>query len=65
LLVNGAYLSLTGGMNPTAFAEKPKLFLEELRKSDEANIAGPLFASNAFLPLLRKGAKKTRYIHLL
>lgn len=58
LLINGAYLSLTGGMNPTDFADKPELFLEELRKSDEANIAGPLFAINAFLPLLRKGAKK-------
>ncbi len=58
LLINGAYLSSTGGMNPTDFAEKPELFLEELRKSDEANIAGPLFAINAFLPLLRKGKEK-------
>ncbi|KAF2646816.1 NAD(P)-binding protein [Massarina eburnea CBS 473.64] len=58
LLINGAYLSSTGGMNPTDFADKPELFLEELRKSDEANIAGPLFAINAFLPLLRAGKEK-------
>ena len=58
LLINGAYLSSTGGMNPTDFADKPELFLEELRKSDEANIAGPLFAINAFLPLLRAGSEK-------
>lgn len=58
LLINGAYLSSTGGMNPTDFSEKPELFLEELRKSDEANVAGPLFAINAFLPLLRKGTEK-------
>jgi NAD(P)-dependent dehydrogenase (short-subunit alcohol dehydrogenase family) len=63
LIINGAYLSSTGGMNPTDFAEKPELFLEELRKSDEANVAGPLFAINAFLPLLRKGgAKRVTYI---
>jgi NAD(P)-dependent dehydrogenase (short-subunit alcohol dehydrogenase family) len=58
LLINGAYLSHTGGMNPTDFADKPELFLEELKKSDEANIAGPLFAINAFLPLLRAGKEK-------
>jgi NAD(P)-dependent dehydrogenase (short-subunit alcohol dehydrogenase family) len=58
LLINGAYLSSTSGMNPTDFADKPELFLEELRKSDEANIAGPLFAINAFLPLLRTGKEK-------
>jgi NAD(P)-dependent dehydrogenase (short-subunit alcohol dehydrogenase family) len=58
LLINGAYLSHTGGMNCTDFADKPELFLEELKKSDEANIAGPLFAINAFLPLLRKGGEK-------
>ncbi|KAH8701258.1 hypothetical protein GQ44DRAFT_785949 [Phaeosphaeriaceae sp. PMI808] len=58
LLINGAYLSSTGGMNPTDFADKPELFLEELKKSDEANIAGPLFAINAFLPLLRAGKEK-------
>ncbi|KAF1963828.1 NAD(P)-binding protein [Byssothecium circinans] len=58
LLINGAYLSSTGGKNPTDFTDKPDLFLEELRKSDEANIAGPLFAINAFLPLLRAGKEK-------
>ncbi|KAH7350327.1 hypothetical protein BKA66DRAFT_476579 [Pyrenochaeta sp. MPI-SDFR-AT-0127] len=58
LILNGAYLSSTGGMNPTDFANKPELFLEELRKSDEANIAGPLFTINAFLPLLRAGKEK-------
>lgn len=58
LLINGAYLTSTGGMNPTDFSEKPELFLDELRKSDEANVAGPLFAINAFLPLLRKGKEK-------
>ncbi|KAF1968643.1 NAD(P)-binding protein [Bimuria novae-zelandiae CBS 107.79] len=59
LLINGAYLSVsTGGMNPTDFTNKPELFLEELKKSDEANIAGPLFAINAFLPLLRAGKEK-------
>ncbi|KAH6332151.1 short-chain dehydrogenase Sch2-like protein [Parastagonospora nodorum] len=59
LIINGAFLSsTTGGMNPTDFAEKPELFLEELKKSDEANVAGPLFAINAFLPLLRKGTEK-------
>ena len=58
LIINGAYLSSTGGLNPTDFAEKPELFLEELRKSNEANVAGPLFAINAFLPLLRKGTEK-------
>ena len=58
LLINGAYLSSTGGKNPTDFADDPELFLEELRKSNEANIAGPLFAINAFLPLLRAGKEK-------
>ncbi|KAF2621651.1 NAD(P)-binding protein [Macroventuria anomochaeta] len=58
LLINGAFLSSTGGMNPTDFADKPELFLEELKKSVEANIAGPLFAINAFLPLLRAGKEK-------
>jgi NAD(P)-dependent dehydrogenase (short-subunit alcohol dehydrogenase family) len=58
LLINGAFLSSTGGLNPTDFADKPELFLEELRKSDEANIAGPLFTINAFLPLLRAGKEK-------
>lgn len=58
LLINGAYLSSTGGMNPTDFANQPELFLHELKKSDEANIAGPLFAINAFLPLLRSGKEK-------
>ncbi|KZM21089.1 uncharacterized protein EKO05_0003549 [Ascochyta rabiei] len=51
LLINGTYLSSTSGLNPTDFAEQPEIFLEELRKSDEANVAGPLFAINAFLPL--------------
>ena len=45
-------------MNPTDFADKPEFFLEELKKSDEANVAGPLFAINAFLPLLRAGKEK-------
>lgn len=45
-------------MNPTDFADKPELFLEELKKSDEANVAGPLFAINAFLPFLRAGKEK-------
>jgi NAD(P)-dependent dehydrogenase (short-subunit alcohol dehydrogenase family) len=58
LVINGAYLTHTGGMNCTDFADKPELFLQELKKSDEANIAGPLFAINAFLPLLRKGGEK-------
>jgi NAD(P)-dependent dehydrogenase (short-subunit alcohol dehydrogenase family) len=59
LILNGAYLSSsTAGMNPTDFADKPELFLEELRKSDEANVAGPLFAINAFLSLLRAGKEK-------
>lgn len=58
LIINGAFLSSTGGMNPSDFADKPELFLEELNKSTEANIAGPLFAINAFLPLLRAGKEK-------
>lgn len=58
LLINGAFLSSTGGLNPTDFADKPQLFLDELKKSDEANVAGPLFAINAFLPLLRAGKEK-------
>ncbi|KAH7110121.1 hypothetical protein B0J11DRAFT_499399 [Dendryphion nanum] len=58
ILINGAFLSSTGGMNPTDFADKPELFLEQLRRSDEANIAGPLFTINAFLPLLRAGKEK-------
>lgn len=63
LLINGAYLSSTGGMTPTDFALNPSLFLSELHKSNEANIAGPLFAINAFLPLLRAGeGKRVTYI---
>ena len=58
LLINGAFLSSTGGMNPTDFADKPEFFLKELQKSVEANIAGPLYAVNAFLPLLRAGKEK-------
>ncbi|CAI6330934.1 unnamed protein product [Periconia digitata] len=63
LVINGAYLSSTGGMNPTDFAHNPTLFLDELHKSDQANVAGPLFAINAFLPLLRAGnGKKVTYV---
>ncbi|KAK3214270.1 hypothetical protein GRF29_28g2536094 [Pseudopithomyces chartarum] len=58
LIINGAYLSPTGGKNPTDFTSNPAFFLEELNKSNEANIAGPLFAINAFLPLLRAGKEK-------
>jgi NAD(P)-dependent dehydrogenase (short-subunit alcohol dehydrogenase family) len=59
LIINGAFLSsTTGGMNGTDFLDKPELFLEELKKSNEANIGGPLFAINAFLPLLRAGKEK-------
>ena len=56
LLINGAYLSFsTGGMNPTDFADKTDLFLTELNNSNIANVAGLLFAINAFLQLLRAG----------
>jgi NAD(P)-dependent dehydrogenase (short-subunit alcohol dehydrogenase family) len=59
LIINGAYLSTsTSGKNPTAFVDRPELFLEELRKSIDANVAGPLFAINAFLHLLRAGKEK-------
>lgn len=59
LLINGAYLSTsTQGMNPTDLTNKPELFLTELDKSNTTNVAGPLFAINAFLPLLRKGKEK-------
>ena len=58
LIINGAYLSPTGGKNPTDFTSNPAFFLEELNKSNEANVAGPLFAINAFLPLLRAGKEK-------
>ncbi|PTD05053.1 putative oxidoreductase [Fusarium culmorum] len=59
LLIVGAYLSLsTSGMTPTDFADKPELFVSEMRKSDEANVAGTLFAINAFLPLLHAGKEK-------
>lgn len=63
LLIKGALLSSMGGMNPTDFAEKPELFLEELRKSNEANITGPLLAINAFLPLLCAG-KENRVTYI-
>lgn len=59
LLINGAYLSTsTQGINPTEFTNQPELFLTELDKSNTANVAGPLFAINAFLALLRKGKEK-------
>ena len=58
LIINGAYLSSTGGLNPTDFTNDPELLLQELKLSFEANVAGPLFAINAFLPLLRTGKEK-------
>ena len=59
LLINGAYLSSsTQSMDPTDFTNNPDLFLAELDKSNATNVAGPLFAINAFLPLLRKGKEK-------
>jgi hypothetical protein len=39
LVINSTYLSCRGGRNCTNFADKPKLFLEEPRKSDEAKIS--------------------------
>ncbi|KAF3008407.1 hypothetical protein E8E13_001462 [Curvularia kusanoi] len=57
LIINGAYISEANQV-PTEFSDKPELFLSEFLKSAEVNVAGPLFAINAFLPLLRKGAEK-------
>jgi NAD(P)-dependent dehydrogenase (short-subunit alcohol dehydrogenase family) len=63
LIINGAYLSPTSGLNGSDFTTQPELFLSELRKSTDANVAGPLFAINAFLPLLRAGkGKRVTYI---
>lgn len=59
LIVNGAFVSEdTQALSPTDFIGKENLFKDDLTKSFMTNVAGPLYAINAFLPLVRAGAAK-------
>ena len=59
LIVNGAFVSEdTRALSPTDFIGKEKLFKDDLTRSFMTNVAGPLYAINAFLPLIRAGAAK-------
>ncbi|OCL14684.1 putative short-chain dehydrogenases/reductase [Glonium stellatum] len=59
LIVNGAYISAdTRPLSPTNFIGKEALFKDDLTKAFMTNVAGPLYAINAFLPLIRAGSTK-------
>ncbi|PVI01304.1 NAD(P)-binding protein [Periconia macrospinosa] len=59
LIVNGAYLSYdTEFITPRGFVDKEDYFLSEFQKAMHTNVAGVLFAVNAFVPLLKKSAIK-------
>lgn len=55
LIVNGAYFAPdTMPMSADQFVGKEDLFLQELKQIMQTNVAGTLFAFNAFLPLILK-----------
>ncbi|KAF2792457.1 NAD(P)-binding protein [Melanomma pulvis-pyrius CBS 109.77] len=59
LVVNGAYLSHgTAFMKPSDYVGKEQYFLEEFNASMTANVAGVMFAINAFIPYVLKSSIK-------
>lgn len=59
LIINGAYQSpSTAGLTPIAFASQPDLLRTDMEQSMLTNAIGPLYAINAFLPLIRAGEAK-------
>ncbi|KAF2491428.1 NAD(P)-binding protein [Lophium mytilinum] len=59
LIVNGAYMNhTTANLTPTALIGKEELLQEEMRRNVDVNLTGPMFAINAFLPLVRKSSIK-------
>ncbi len=63
LIVNGAYISsATAPLAPTDFVGKEGLLKDELMTSVLTNVLGPMYAINAFLPLIRKGETKKIFV---
>jgi NAD(P)-dependent dehydrogenase (short-subunit alcohol dehydrogenase family) len=59
LIVNGVYIPMSCLFNAADdYVGKEDLFLEELRQSMNTNVAGTLFAFNAFMPLVLKSSIK-------
>ncbi|KAF2263172.1 NAD(P)-binding protein [Lojkania enalia] len=59
LIVNGAYLNdHLAAFKPYDFLGKEEYFMEQLDRSMHTNVAGVLFAINAFLPLVKKSIVK-------
>lgn len=59
LIINGAYMTTESWhLDPTEFKGKEELLRKEFVRCAEINLAGNIFAINAFLPLIRKGNAK-------
>lgn len=59
LIVNGAYFAQgTGNFSPTQLVGQEDLFKDEFTQSMLTNAVGPVYAINAFLPLVRAGSVK-------
>jgi NAD(P)-dependent dehydrogenase (short-subunit alcohol dehydrogenase family) len=59
LIINGAYMGNdTAALSPTQVTGIEKLFQEEMEKMFLTNTIGPVYAINAFLPLIRTGKVK-------
>ncbi|KAJ4349671.1 uncharacterized protein N0V89_008288 [Didymosphaeria variabile] len=59
LIVNGAYFAMPAFANAADdYVGKEDLFLDELRQIMQTNVAGTLFAFNAFMPLILKSSIK-------
>ncbi len=59
LIINGAYISReTSRKGPGDYAGKEEFFISELTQSMITNVAGVLFAVNAFIPYIKKSAIK-------
>lgn len=59
LIVNGAYFAMpTIFMAPDEYIGQEDLLLQELRQIMHTNVAGTLFAFNAFMPLVLKSSIK-------
>ncbi|KAL1610534.1 hypothetical protein SLS60_002203 [Paraconiothyrium brasiliense] len=59
LIVNGAYFAIPALLNAADdYVGKEDLFLDELRQIMHTNVAGTLFAFNAFMPLVLKSSIK-------
>ncbi|KAK9242251.1 hypothetical protein V1506DRAFT_548159 [Lipomyces tetrasporus] len=59
LVINGAFISKqSADMAPTAFIGKEEFLKKDAAMSFETNFVGPVFAINAFLPLVKNGSVK-------